>query len=216
MVLKHNTYANANKMNIVMMMMPFTTNRNNNSNSNQIRRSTTNKMKMKMMKMTKKKKISDDDNNDNDSSSSSSNSSSVTTDTDTDFSEKTHDGETETIKLMKKKKNKNKVRFSTVHIREYNVCLGDNPSVSQGPPISLDWYYDNETWYDIDDHEKQKQGRGGAPCCVPPKERLNLLKQIGYSQKELTEAIRRVEKSKKQHFRTRKWLQKTDLIRSFF
>mmetsp|Transcript_9666 Transcript_9666/g.11160 ORF Transcript_9666/g.11160 Transcript_9666/m.11160 type:complete len:200 (-) Transcript_9666:123-722(-) len=115
-----------------------------------------------------------------------------------------------------KKEKKSTVQFSTVHIRDYSLCLGDNPSVSQGPPISLDWYYDNETWYDIDDHEKQKQGRGGAPCCVPPKERLNLLKQIGYSQKELTEAIRRVEKSKKQHFRTRKWLQKTDLIRSFF
>lgn len=136
-------------------------------------------------------------------------------------SEEEIETETETVTQKKnKKEKKSTVQFSTVHIRDYSLCLGDNPAVSQGPPISLDWYYDNETWYDIDDHDKQEQGRGGGgggvPCCVPPTARLNLLKQLGYSQRELTKAIRRVEKSKKQRSQTRKRLQKLEWIRSFF
>lgn len=33
------------------------------------------------------------------------------------------------------------VRFGSVHIRNYEQTLGDNPSVSYGPPIALDWDY---------------------------------------------------------------------------
>ena len=33
------------------------------------------------------------------------------------------------------------VQFGTIEIRSYDVCVGDNPSVSYGTPISLDWDY---------------------------------------------------------------------------
>ena len=49
--------------------------------------------------------------------------------------------------------NNTMVRFSTVHVREYNVCLGDNPSVAQGAPISLDWHYTKEVSYELDEYE---------------------------------------------------------------
>jgi len=37
---------------------------------------------------------------------------------------------------------KRNVSFSHLQIREYAITLGDNPSVSSGPPVTLDWSYD--------------------------------------------------------------------------
>jgi hypothetical protein len=33
------------------------------------------------------------------------------------------------------------VQFGSIEIRSYDICIGDNPSVSYGTPISLDWDY---------------------------------------------------------------------------
>merc|ERR1719506_2664911 len=55
------------------------------------------------------------------------------------------------------------VRFSTVEIREYGLCLGDNPSVSRGPPICLDWTYNqhNIVTYPLDkDNEDHEDAQG--------------------------------------------------------
>mmetsp|Transcript_11738 Transcript_11738/g.13201 ORF Transcript_11738/g.13201 Transcript_11738/m.13201 type:complete len:219 (-) Transcript_11738:162-818(-) len=139
-------------------------------------------------------------------------------------SEEETETETETVIQTKKNKKKKKgtVQFSTVHIREHNFCLGDNPAVSRGPPISLDWYYtrNEEMLYDIDDYEQELQqlGRQGVTSCIciPSNDRVHLLRQIGYSRKELREATCRVEKSKNQRLQTKKRLQQMDKIRSFF
>ena len=36
------------------------------------------------------------------------------------------------------------VKFSTVEIRSFPMILGDNPSVSKGPPVTLAWDYDSD------------------------------------------------------------------------
>lgn len=53
-----------------------------------------------------------------------------------------------TSKLVVSEQNKNNsskstsvVQFGTIEVRSYDVCIGDNPSVSYGTPISLDWDY---------------------------------------------------------------------------
>merc|ERR1712232_331139 len=38
---------------------------------------------------------------------------------------------------------KRNVSFNNISIREYDLTIGDNPSVSKGIPISLDWNYEN-------------------------------------------------------------------------
>merc|ERR1712224_928579 len=45
------------------------------------------------------------------------------------------------------RKHRRSVSFSSVQVREYDLCLGDNPSVGTGAPVSLDWSYHNEESY---------------------------------------------------------------------
>jgi len=198
-------------------MMSFSSNRISNGNRNPIRRST-----------NKNKKIFYDD----DSRSTEA------TDTDLDFSHSSHhialdvvherrrsvikcieDPDTETIQKKEKTKEK-EVRFSTVNVRSYDLCLGDNPSVARGAPISLDWYYGDERSYELDDYEQQQQHHADKDnehkLKRPSLERMHLLKQIGYSRREIKEATRRVDKIRKQRFQTRQHLQRMDFIHSFF
>ena len=45
------------------------------------------------------------------------------------------------------------VRFSVVEVRTYDQTLGENPSVSYGAPIGLDWYYVEHKSLDVDTYE---------------------------------------------------------------
>merc|ERR1712238_553380 len=122
---------------------------------------------------------------------------------------------------MGQKKKKKVVRFSTVNIREYNVCLGDNPSVARGAPISLDWQYGEEISHVFGDYEQQQQQQQ-APERTTTEfkrtslERIQLLKQIGYSRKEIQNATHRVQKIRQQRFQTRRHYQRMKSLRSFF
>merc|ERR1712238_577153 len=100
---------------------------------------------------------------------------------------------------MGQQKKKKVVRFSTVNIREYNVCLGDNPSVARGAPISLDWQYGEEISHVVGDYEQQQQQLKHDRTTELKRsslERIQLLKQIGYSRKEIQQATHRVQKNK--------------------
>lgn len=48
------------------------------------------------------------------------------------------------------------VAFGRVLVREYARCVGDNPSCSSGPPISLDWAYLEAQAYNLDEYESDK------------------------------------------------------------
>jgi hypothetical protein len=48
----------------------------------------------------------------------------------------------------------NSVHFGTINIREYLRSITDNPSITEGPPIGIDWdYYTNETKVMVDEYE---------------------------------------------------------------
>lgn len=51
-----------------------------------------------------------------------------------------------------------KVHFHEVHLREYGMVMGDNPAVSHGAPVQLDW--EAQTEHDpvhIENYEKARQ-----------------------------------------------------------
>jgi len=46
------------------------------------------------------------------------------------------------------------VQFSTIGIRDYSLCLGDHPDVNRGAPVSLDWKYEPEQSFDLEEYER--------------------------------------------------------------
>jgi hypothetical protein len=64
------------------------------------------------------------------------------------------DTSTDSPTLMKKH-----VSFSTVAVRDYDITIGDSPSVSSGIPLSLDWTFVDDTLSWIDDHEINRFGQ---------------------------------------------------------
>ena len=50
------------------------------------------------------------------------------------------------------------VRFKTIEVREYERIVGDNPSCSKGPPISIGWGYIIHRHYSINDYEHLVRG----------------------------------------------------------
>jgi hypothetical protein len=93
--------------------------------------------------------------------------------------------EPEAAKNVTKKASKGKrVRFSVLQIRDYPMRVGDNPAVSKGVPITIDWTHDGEVTVSIDDYEHSRAGT--PPRCmlelrIPPKMRTDILKQLGNS-----------------------------------
>eukprot|EP00533_Pseudo-nitzschia_delicatissima_P000049 CAMPEP_0116084142 /NCGR_PEP_ID=MMETSP0327-20121206/3647_1 /TAXON_ID=44447 /ORGANISM="Pseudo-nitzschia delicatissima, Strain B596" /LENGTH=313 /DNA_ID=CAMNT_0003575073 /DNA_START=148 /DNA_END=1089 /DNA_ORIENTATION=- len=115
------------------------------------------------------------------------------------------------------------VRFCNVHLREYGTCLGDNPSVSRGAPLSLDWDVKTNLMYSIDTFEKSEHYSANLKPIderetlkrLSSFERLQLLLSLGYSRKEIKGATEEVERIKAQRFRTKRQLERRDMIRAF-
>jgi hypothetical protein len=73
---------------------------------------------------------------------------------------------------------KRNVSFHKIEIREYQRTLGDNPSVSSGPPMALDWKYNpHHHVLDVDDYEKNKTSRSKIELVMPKSIREDILKQ---------------------------------------
>jgi hypothetical protein len=51
---------------------------------------------------------------------------------------------------------KRKVRFSTIEIRQYEICVGDNPSVRDGVPIAITWTHCNTFSFLVNEYERKR------------------------------------------------------------
>lgn len=109
------------------------------------------------------------------------------------------------------------VRFSSVDIRDYSLCPGDNPSVSRGIPISLNWDYGEEQSYDITKFEHGRCGlrRTSDELKLPSLQRVQLLKKMGYSRGEIKEQVKEVERAKEKRLSTRRRVEREDSVKEF-
>lgn len=64
--------------------------------------------------------------------------------------------QTQSITLASKSKS---VRFGNVAIRHYSQTLGDNPSCSYGPPVQLDWDFEENDPLSVDNYEDKRAPR---------------------------------------------------------
>jgi hypothetical protein len=101
-----------------------------------------------------------------------------------------------------KPKKKHRVQFSNIEMRFYNRILGDNPAVEYGPPIQLDWSYNDQNIFltSIDEYETHRlPRRTRRQLAMSEGTRWNLMiHQFGYTHDEITECANKVKKIKKQ------------------
>jgi hypothetical protein len=100
---------------------------------------------------------------------------------------------------------KRNVSFGSMKIREFSVALSDNPCCSYGPPIGLSWDFHEKEEVPLDTYEASRQGnrRQGHSLLLSFYERhFLLIKQGGYSKKEIKETMWEVERVKRERMVT--------------
>jgi len=87
------------------------------------------------------------------------------------------------------------VTFGRVEIHEHEIQLGDNPSVSKGPPITLQWRARQTDVISVEEYEQSKPpSRCKHEMLLPRFVREDMLRHQGYSRSELKEAVEAVKK----------------------
>ena len=111
-----------------------------------------------------------------------------------------------TVTSTSTKPAKKSVHFSDLEIRTYPVTLGDNPSVSSGPPLTLDWNYTTTHTFAVETYESQRPpaSRRKLPeMALPQSLRIELLcEDARISLRTIQAQCREVERCKKQRRRT--------------
>lgn len=107
--------------------------------------------------------------------------------------------------------------FSNIEIREYDVTLGDNPGGASGPPISLDWNYNDARTQivDVDLYEEHRPPRRNRiEMHMQSNVRsYRLLKEKGFSLKEIRKAAERTEQIRKQRSKTVRRIQQREIFK---
>jgi len=109
----------------------------------------------------------------------------------------------EVLPTLKETDSRN-VIFDAIRIREYERSLGDNPSCSTGPPISLGWKYQECTTVSLDKFESFRPPRRSQfEMLIPRAKRQDMLvKEWNTPPHQCARAIRENMKTKTQRRRT--------------
>jgi hypothetical protein len=100
-----------------------------------------------------------------------------------------------------------RVRFGFVAIRNYDITMGDNPAVTGGPPITLDWSYEQIPSLPLQEFETFREANPRAVdshcLIVSVDDRRTMLKRAGFTENQIQLNESRVLKIQKQRARTR-------------
>jgi hypothetical protein len=90
------------------------------------------------------------------------------------------------------------VAWSTIEIKSHEVMLGDHPSVSSGPPITIQWDAFKSVKVTVAEYEEYNPShRSSVALLIPKAVREDWLRNQGYSRRELETAIRATHGNKK-------------------
>jgi len=110
----------------------------------------------------------------------------------------------------KRRRKKKKVHFGSVAVREYPMTLGDNPSVSFGCPVTIDWIYFAFAEVPVDLFEEKckranlsKHYRHPRFFLLSAVQREDILSRAGHSRGEIKSTSRRVLKAQRERNLTR-------------
>ena len=98
-----------------------------------------------------------------------------------------------------------KVGFGRISIREYPMIVGDNPSVSKGVPISIDWEHLSEDFLDVSHYEelrKDSRRTGMDELRMRPFYRDDMLRKLGFSKLDRQVATKDATITRKQRTKT--------------
>lgn len=88
----------------------------------------------------------------------------------------------------KRQRQQKTVTFGTVQVREYLMCLGDNPACDSGPPLSLSWdYIVPRSDKDVVEYERRRgpSRLHGTQLRLPPDARRAILRRLGESEERM-------------------------------
>jgi len=104
------------------------------------------------------------------------------------------------------------VSFSSIEIRDYPICVGDNPGGTSGTPISIEWKHSSQGSIGLEEYEKTRpQRRCRSGLVMPALAREERLRSMGYSSNELRTLTRPVNIDRRNRRRTLETLQLSSL-----
>jgi len=102
------------------------------------------------------------------------------------------------VPVTNMKRSGSMVSFNSVDVRDYDVTLGDNPSVGSGPAIALDWSYHERPRISVDEYETSFRDQSRLhkePKRLAPGQREKILKNgLGFTDEQLQEAEKETKK----------------------
>ena len=110
-----------------------------------------------------------------------------------------------------KSPNKLNVSFGDIEICSYEVILGDNPGVSGGPPLTIEWNPFQKSEYSVDEYERCKRKnatRNVDEMKMTSERRMNLL-SAKHSLREILQRTIQVANARRQREETQLKLQKS-------